>query len=464
MPLYATEPKSTTIKQKQTSTARSVEARPPRGRLLAVRHKTDYTQQRSRRGYPEIRPHQTLPRLAVRTTVEAGYWVLLGRMMKADPSIALFPDAEGYTALLRASSRGCMSICEKILRVCPESIEARNDKGQHALHLANHWIWQTRRQFGKIPPQMWELVNVGDDEGNTPLHLAVKEDHYPKAILFTSSVSIDLGAVNKEGLTALDLCEVFDHLRRHGASRGRNPNQHKVPIRGPFGAMHSRDEDMKPFINTIALIAALIATLTFAAAFTMPGGYDSSPDNLVGVATLANKAALKVFVLSDTLAMCCSILSLFLLLRAMHVDRNVTFSLTNTSTTLLGIALNATLVAFISGIFAVIAPKALWVAIVVCIICSMAPFFFSPARVQRFSFLTLFMPTILIKDFKRFTQNVKRRVNKRREQRYVLSLIQRRSLDTTYCASNTNTISGGVGQVMLIGGAIMSLISELEDG
>ncbi|KAI8557905.1 hypothetical protein RHMOL_Rhmol04G0047200 [Rhododendron molle] len=312
---------------------------------------------------------------AIHHAVEADYWVLLDQMLKADPSIALFPDAEGYTALLRASSRGYWKVCERILQVCPESIEARNDKGQHALHLARSRIPAPLGYVGKIPPEMWELVNVGDDEGNTPLHLAVKDNYYTKVISLTSSASINLGAVNEEGLTALDLCEsdwkhinrkrlMWFHLRRRGASRGRHPNEQEVPVGGMRQVIRSPNEDMKPFINTLALVAALIATLTFAAAFTMPGGYQSSPDNLVGVATLANKAALKVFVLSDTLAMCFSILTLFLLLTAMTVEQDVSFSLTNTSGLLLGIALYATLVAFICGIFAVIAPKALWVAIV----------------------------------------------------------------------------------------------------
>ncbi|KAG5551399.1 hypothetical protein RHGRI_009726 [Rhododendron griersonianum] len=389
---------------------------------------------------------------AIHHAVEADCWVLLDRMLEADPSIALFPDAEGYTALLIASSRGCWKTCEKIIWFCPESIETRNDKGQHVLHLARSWIPVPLGYFGKIPPEIWELVNVGDDEGNTPLHLAVKENHYVMAILLTSSASIDLGAVNKEGLTALDLCEsdwmhinlkrlMWFHLRRHGASRGRHPNVHKVTPGQPRYTMRSRDKDRKPIINTLALIAALIATLTFAAAFTMPGGYDSSSYNL-GVATLAKKAALKAFVVSDTLAMCCSILSLFLLLRAMRVEHEVTFSLTNTSMTLLLIAFYATLVAFISGIFAVIAPKALWVAIVVCIICSMGPFFFSPERVQRFSCLTLFMPSILIKDFQRSRQNRARMRNKKREQDYVRSLFERGSPDTTYRVSTTDTIPG----------------------
>ncbi|XP_058211399.1 protein ACCELERATED CELL DEATH 6-like [Rhododendron vialii] len=308
---------------------------------------------------------------AIHYAVEADYLDFVHQMLKADASIALFPDNDGHTPLLGAASSGRWYFCRDILKICPESIEARNHEGQHALHLCKfrHACFLIRI------PEILELLNVGDEEGNTPLHLAIKENDYEKAMLLSSSASIELGAVNKEGLTALDLCEsdwkhinlrrlMWFRLRRHGASRGRHPNVHKVPHGRPRITIRSRDEDMKPYINTLALIAALIATLTFAAAFTMPGGYNPSPDNL-GVATLAKKAALKAFVLLDTLAMGCSILALFLVLRAMHVEQDVTFSLTNTSTILLLIAFYATLVAFISGIFAVIAPNALWVAIIV---------------------------------------------------------------------------------------------------
>ncbi|KAG5551390.1 hypothetical protein RHGRI_009717 [Rhododendron griersonianum] len=292
---------------------------------------------------------------AIHHAIEANYWVLLDRMLKADPLIALFRDADGYTALLRASRRGYWKACERILQVCPESIEARNDEGQHALHLAN----PRKLTTGKIPPEMWELINVGDDEGNTSLHLAVNKDHYAKARLLASSASIELGAVNKEGLTALDLCEsdwkhknrksqIWFHLRRRGASRGRHPNKHEVPVRGMGKVFRSPNEDRKPIINTLAMVAALIAALTFAAAFTMPGGYDSSTHNL-GVATLAKKATFQVFILSNTLAMCCSIQTLFLLLQATRVDPNLSFPLTNTSRKLLRIALYATVVAFFSG-------------------------------------------------------------------------------------------------------------------
>ncbi|KAH7844143.1 hypothetical protein Vadar_024801 [Vaccinium darrowii] len=124
------------------------------------------------------------------------------------------------------------------------------------------------------------------------------------------------------------------------------------------------DADFKPFIKTIILVATLIATVTFAAAFTMPGGFDTRPKK-EGVATLVTKAALKVFILSDTFSMCCSITVVLLLSMAMLAERDVVSSIAQYSMTLLYLAFFATLVAFMSGIFAAIAPKALWVAILI---------------------------------------------------------------------------------------------------
>ncbi|KAG5551381.1 hypothetical protein RHGRI_009709 [Rhododendron griersonianum] len=162
---------------------------------LLIEHKPDLMRQLDDRG-----------KAAIHHAVEANYWVLLVQILKADASMALFPDAEGYTPLLRAASGGNWPFCKRILMRCPESIEARNHQGQNALHLGKVIMSCIGFNFQKMP-EMWELLNVGDDEGNTPLHLAVKENQYEKALLLTSSASIDLGAVNKQGLTALDLCE-----------------------------------------------------------------------------------------------------------------------------------------------------------------------------------------------------------------------------------------------------------------
>ncbi|KAH7844053.1 hypothetical protein Vadar_023726 [Vaccinium darrowii] len=281
---------------------------------------------------------------------------------------------------------------------------------------SSHHPW--RSILDSISIIMDDLINSGD------MATAAEVGNIPDSIINSGDMA-----------TATERLMWF-HLRRHGAPRGRQPNEHKVPVGGNRRSIHSPDEDMKPFINTLALVAALIATLTFAAVFTIPGGYDD-----LGSATLQKKAALWVFILSDTLAMCCSITVLLLLWWAMHVYHDSVFPMINASSILLYIALIATLVAFMSGAFALIATKALWVAILVCIVCSMVFCSFSPCRVERSSLPTWFMPTIIARDIRCFIQLKQRRNKRKRDQHYVLSLIRRGSPDTTYCVSNTNTVN-----------------------
>ncbi|KAF7146803.1 hypothetical protein RHSIM_Rhsim04G0029100 [Rhododendron simsii] len=332
---------------------------------------------------------------AIHYAVEANYWVLARQMLKADASIALFPDNDGHTPLLGAASSRLKNLCKFILKICPESIEARNHEGRHALHLCK---FRDVRFLMRIP-EISELLNEGDEEGNTPLHLAIKENDYEKAAVLASSASIDLGAVNKEGLTALDLCCQTDekssykkglmwlHLATCGAPCGRPPIEYKVPVR-------QRVSDYKTLINTMALVATLIATVSFAAAFTMPGGYDTSPDNL-GAANLVKNAALKAFIVSDTIAMSCSITAVLTLALSVTGGRELQKRICIMSWVLVGLAVRGTLVAFMCGIFVVIARKALWVAIFVCIICGIAsvavelsvPIVFSPVIIALFQYV-----------------------------------------------------------------------------
>ena len=57
--------------------------------------------------------------------------------------------------------------------------------------------------------------------------------------------------------------------------------------------------------NTL-LVATLISTATFAAAFTVPGGFDSNESSKKGTPILLKKAAFQAFIISNTLAFACS--------------------------------------------------------------------------------------------------------------------------------------------------------------
>ncbi|KAH7844757.1 hypothetical protein Vadar_031349 [Vaccinium darrowii] len=227
-------------------------------------------------------------------------------------------------------------------------------------------------------------------------------------------------------------------LKFNLSPRGRRPNDTEKYYQ--TFSLATVDADFKPFMKTIILVATLIATVTFAAAFTMPGGFDTRPKK-EGVATLVTKAALKVFILSDTFAMCCSITVVLLLSMAMLAERDIVSSIAQYSMTLLYLAFFATLVAFMSGVFAVIAPKALWVAISVCIVCSAAPFLISPCTLPGFPYITLLHPAILYRLLQGLKQKLKHWNKRKSEQRDVRLLIQRGTPDPTYRVSNTNTVA-----------------------
>ena len=58
--------------------------------------------------------------------------------------------------------------------------------------------------------------------------------------------------------------------------------------------------------ENIVLVATLIATATFAAAFTIPGGSDTNETSTKGTPVLLKKAAFQAFIISNTLAFACS--------------------------------------------------------------------------------------------------------------------------------------------------------------
>ncbi|KAJ7950730.1 Ankyrin repeat family protein [Quillaja saponaria] len=68
-----------------------------------------------------------------------------------------------------------------------------------------------------------------------------------------------------------------------------------------------QDELSKDRVNTLLLMSTLVAAITFAAGFAMPGGYNNSnPDQ--GLATMLYKHFFAVFLIYDCIAMYSSII------------------------------------------------------------------------------------------------------------------------------------------------------------
>ncbi|KAF7146116.1 hypothetical protein RHSIM_Rhsim04G0191300 [Rhododendron simsii] len=110
------------------------------------------------------------------------------------------------------------------------------------------------------------------------------------------------------------------------------------------------------------VVAALIATITFAAAFAIPGGYDGNKGRYQGMAVLARVAAFEAFVITNTIAMICSVISIFLCITGIWFsyrrgDNSYSHAIYryNMAMTLVLVAMFAMMLAFIAATFAVLA-------------------------------------------------------------------------------------------------------------
>lgn len=131
-------------------------------------------------------------------------------------------------------------------------------------------------------------------------------------------------------------------------------------------------EKRQKYAENVSLVATIMATITFAAAFTMPGGYSSEN----GKAVLFRNAALRVFLVSDTVSMCCSLLVANLFSSSKFLESPSIFyeNYTKFASLLLQTSFLGMLVAFAAGMYAVIAPNCLWLGTLICIMCIILPF------------------------------------------------------------------------------------------
>nr|XP_010924433.1 ankyrin repeat-containing protein At5g02620-like [Elaeis guineensis] len=224
--------------------------------------------------------------------------------LRFDPSVAYIMHENG-SAFHSAARIGNARIAEELIRHCPDVGFAVDGNGRNALHVA---ILEEEVDFVKYilkTPALHGLLNQPDKEKYTPLHSAAERCNPEILRAMLANERVDRAALKGIG-SALDVFaflepaktlkwnEVYTQLVRAIPGERGSLTWHNARKRLTEKANSQIRSLTERYTQNTTVTAILIATVTFAAAFTMPGGFNNNGGPDEGLPILAGKAAFNV--------------------------------------------------------------------------------------------------------------------------------------------------------------------------
>ncbi|KAI4364285.1 hypothetical protein MLD38_020396 [Melastoma candidum] len=275
---------------------------------------------------------------ALHTAAAQGHTEIVKLLLETDSNLTKIARNNGKTVLHSTARMGHLEVVRALLGKDPGAGLRTDKKGQTALHMAVKGVSEeTVLELIKPDPS---ILSVQDNKGNTALHVAAKKGRSQVVRRLLSLEGINLNAINKAGETPLDIAEKFGTpelvsiLKDAGALNskqlGKPPNatkqlkqtvneiQHDVQsqllqtrqtgfkvqrIAKRLKKLHI--SGLNNAISSATVVAVLIATVAFAAIFTVPGQYvqQDTPGESLGEANISSQAAFMVFFIFDSLAL-----------------------------------------------------------------------------------------------------------------------------------------------------------------
>ncbi|XP_047051654.1 ankyrin repeat-containing protein At5g02620-like [Lolium rigidum] len=305
--------------------------------------------------------HDTPIRLAICYNKVDVLRVLLGH----DVSLGYEVSNKGFTLLTSAATRGHVDVARELLLHCPDAPYRHvHHKELTCLHTAvsnNHSAFVEfileRRQFR-------HLINMRDGDGKTALHHAIVtcNPRIVHALLSHNDIDttiLDNGgnsaASQLSGITGHD--NTLDWTEVHVLMLKADPKDddlclyklhETVKRRATVESRKERKSLTQKYTSNTSLVAILLATITFTAAFTLPGGYSSEPGS-PGLLVMSKKVAFQLFLIFDTLAMCSSFVVAIICLMGRWEDERFMAYYISVTKKLAWTAYMATLAAFAAG-------------------------------------------------------------------------------------------------------------------
>ncbi|CAL5389010.1 unnamed protein product [Camellia sinensis] len=344
---------------------------------------------------------------ALHTAAMQGHREVVDFFLESESSLAAIAKSNGKTALHSAARNGHVEVVKALLSN-ELGIATRTDKkGQTALHMAvKGQNLEVVEELVKADP---ELVNMVDTKGNTALHIATRKGRNQIVKLLLGHSETNTKAVNRCNETALDTAEktgqseVAAILREHGvlsvrAIKPQTPNparelkqtvsdiKHEIHdqlehtrqtrkrvqvIAKRVNKMHT--EGLNNAINSTTVVAVLIATVAFAAIFTVPGQYVDDPKDIptglsLGEANIAPTASFMIFFVFDSIALFISLAVVVVQTSVVVIESKAKKQMMAIINKLMWLACTLISAAFLALSFVVVGEKEMWLAVAVTII------------------------------------------------------------------------------------------------
>uniref|UniRef100_A0A0A8ZCU0 PGG domain-containing protein n=2 Tax=Arundo donax TaxID=35708 RepID=A0A0A8ZCU0_ARUDO len=311
---------------------------------------------------------------------------MLSLLLEHDCSLGYLVNTEGTPLLVSAAFRGHVGVARELLNHCPDAPYC-DQSGWTCLHQAAYLGHTEFVEFVLRVPQLRKLVNMRDEGGKTALHCAMKKCN-PKvvaALLFQNE--IDISILDNDGnLATWELFFDSDHAKTLNwnevcmlmlkADPKDATSIHNLHEATKDKVADKSRNDVKSLTQTYtsntSIVAILITTITFAAAFTLPGGYSTDAGS-EGLPIMARKFVFQAFLISDTLAMCSSLAVAFICIVSRWEDFEFLLYYRAFTKKLMWFAYMATTTAFATGLYTVLAPRLRWLAIAICILPVLLP-------------------------------------------------------------------------------------------
>ncbi|XP_056162937.1 ankyrin repeat-containing protein ITN1-like [Syzygium oleosum] len=252
-----------------------------------------------------------------------------------------------------------------------------NGQGRTVLHVAAKYGRASTVKYILRHPELGEQINAIDHDGNTPLHLAAMYSQPAALIALLLDERIELAVSNNKCLTAVDIArerwaggltirKQFVWMALACLCIGKvSPVSRDLIIFRPevrekeyAGLVRSRKKMpdrniVNDSIDSRMVVATLVATVTFAAGFAVPGGFNSSDTASKddrGMATMLDNRMFQAFAICNTIAMFCSMTVVVNLIWMRSINVHIAITAYECTTLPLKIALPAMSAAFLTGV------------------------------------------------------------------------------------------------------------------